>query len=53
MLSQIVPKNFDEASKNKKFINAMNKELDQIEKNKTWDLTPRLLERMSLAQNGY
>ena len=35
MLSQIEPKNFDEASKDKNWINAMNEELDQIEKNKT------------------
>ena len=41
MLSQIESKNFDEASKDKNWINAMNEELDQIEKNKTWELIPR------------
>ena len=35
MLSQIEPNKFEEASKDKSWINAMNEELDQIEKNNT------------------
>ena len=35
------PKNFDEASKHDDWIRAMNEELDQIEKNNTWELVPR------------
>ena len=38
MLSQIEPKKFEEASKDKYWVNAMNEELDQIEKNNTWEL---------------
>ena len=41
MLSQIEPNFFDEASKEKSWIEAMNEELDQIQKKKTWELTPR------------
>ena len=41
MLSQIEPKEFEEASKDKSWVNAMNGELDQIEKNNTWELVPR------------
>ena len=41
MLSQIEPKRFEEAIKDKYWVNAMNEELDQIEKNNTWELVPR------------
>jgi hypothetical protein len=41
LLSKIEPKNFEEASKDKNWVNAMNEELDQIEKNETWELVPR------------
>ena len=41
MLSQIEPKKFEEASKDKNWVNAMNEELDQIERNNTWELIPR------------
>jgi hypothetical protein len=37
----IEPKNFDESSKHDDWIRAMNEELDQIEKNNTWELVPR------------
>ena len=40
-LSMLEPKNFNEASEDKNWIKAMNEELDQIEKNNTWDLVPR------------
>jgi hypothetical protein len=35
------PKNFEEASQKDNWIRAMNEELDQIEKNNTWELVPR------------
>ena len=35
MLSQIEPKKFKEASKDKNWVYAMNEELDQIKKNNT------------------
>ena len=53
MLSQIEPKKFEEANKDKNLVNAKNEELDQIEKNNTWELMPRPTGKMSLAQNGY
>ena len=41
MLSQIEPKKFEESSKDKNWVNAMNEELDQIEKKNIWELIPR------------
>ena len=41
LLSIIEPKNFTEASKSDEWVKAMNQELDQIEKNETWELVPR------------
>ena len=41
MLSQIEPKKFEEASKEKNDVNAMNEELDQIEKNNNLKLIPK------------
>ena len=41
MLSQIEPKKFEEANKDKKLVNAVNEELNQIEKKNTWELMPR------------
>jgi FtsZ-interacting cell division protein YlmF len=40
-LAMTEPKNFAEANKHDDWIRAMNKELDQIEKNNTWELVPR------------
>jgi hypothetical protein len=40
-LSMIEPTNFDEANQHDDWIRAMNGELDQIEKNNTWELVPR------------
>jgi hypothetical protein len=40
-LSKIEPKNFIEASEDKHWIDAMEEELNQIEKNETWELVPR------------
>jgi hypothetical protein len=36
------PKNFNEASKDDHWVKAMNDELDQIEKNNTWEMVHRL-----------
>jgi hypothetical protein len=41
ILSLIETKSFKEARKGKDWIEAMNEELDQIEKNQTWELVPR------------
>ena len=41
MLSVIEPKHFVESMKSKYWIKVMNGELDQIEKNHTWELVPR------------
>jgi hypothetical protein len=40
-ISMTEPKKFDEASQHDDWIRAMNEELDQIEKNNTWELVPR------------
>ena len=40
-LSMIEPKNFDESTKDEDWIRAMNEELNQIEKNNTWEFVPR------------
>jgi hypothetical protein len=37
----VEPKNFNEASKDVNWLKSMNEELDQIEKNDTWELIPR------------
>jgi hypothetical protein len=36
----VEPKNFNEASKEVNWLQLMNEELDQIEKNDTWELVP-------------
>lgn len=41
LISQIEPKSTSEACEDEHWINAMKEELDQIEKNKTWELVPR------------
>ena len=41
LLSTIEPQCFNEASKDKDWVAAMNEELDQIEKNSTWELVLR------------
>ena len=41
LLSIVEPKTFKEACKSEEWISAMNDELDQIEKNQTWELVPR------------
>ena len=39
------PKNFEESSEDEDWIKAMNEELDQIEKNNTWVLVPRPVDK--------
>ena len=39
------PKNFEEASEDEDWVKSMNEELDQIEKNNTWELVPRLTDK--------
>ena len=41
LLPTIEPQCFNESSKDKDWVAAMNEELDQIEKNSTWELVPR------------
>ena len=40
-MSYIEPRSIQEACKDENWVNAMNEELDQIEKNQTWELVPR------------
>jgi hypothetical protein len=40
-ISMLEPKNFSEASKDDHWVKAMNDELDQIEKNNTWEMVHR------------
>ena len=44
-LSMMEPKNFEEASDDEYWVKAMNEELDQIEKNNTWELVPRPVDK--------
>jgi hypothetical protein len=46
LLSTIEPSSFEEANKDEFWIKAMDEELDQIEKNDTWELVPRPRTRM-------
>jgi hypothetical protein len=41
LLSTIETNNFEEANKDKYWVKATDEELDQIEKNDTWELVPR------------
>ena len=42
LISQVEPKTVDEACKDDYWKQAMKEELDQIEKNETWESVPRL-----------
>jgi hypothetical protein len=44
-VSMVEPKNFNEASKDVNWLKSMNEELNQIEKNNTWELVPRLADK--------
>jgi hypothetical protein len=41
LISMLEPKNFNEASTDDHWVKAMNEELDQIEKNNTWEMVQR------------
>ena len=41
LLSYIEPSSIKEACKDENWVNVMNEELDQIEKNQIWELVPR------------
>jgi FtsZ-interacting cell division protein YlmF len=41
-ISMVEPKNFNEASEDVNWLKSINEELDQIEKNDTWECVPRL-----------
>jgi hypothetical protein len=41
LISMLEPKNFNEANKDDHWVKAMNDELDQIEKNNTWEMVQR------------
>eukprot|EP00253_Pinus_taeda_P014397 PITA_14397 len=41
LLATFEPNNFEEASQDEHWVPAMNEELDQIQKNDTWELVPR------------
>ena len=41
LLSIVEPKKFIESIKSDDWVKSMNEELDQIEKNETWELVPR------------
>ena len=40
-MSQVEPTSIKEACKDENWVKSMNEELDQIQKNKTWELVPR------------
>jgi FtsZ-interacting cell division protein YlmF len=44
-ISMVEPKNFNEASKYVNWVKSMNEKLDQIEKNNTWELVPRPVDK--------
>lgn len=49
MLSMIEPKYFHSESQYEHWIKAMNEELDQIEKNQTWELVPRPINKIFIG----
>jgi hypothetical protein len=53
LLSHVEPKSIKESCKDENWIKAMNEELDQIEKNQTWELVPRPKNKNVIGTNGY
>ena len=45
LISQVEPENVDEACKDDYWKQVMKEELDQIVKNETWELVPRIVEK--------
>jgi hypothetical protein len=53
LLSTIEPKYFEEARNDEFWNKAMDEELDQIEKNDTWELVPRPKNKNLIGTNGF
>jgi hypothetical protein len=53
LLSTIEPNWFEEANKDEFWNKAMDEELDQIEKNDTWELVPRPKNKNVIDTNGF
>jgi hypothetical protein len=53
IISLIEPKTFLEARKDEDLIKSMNEELDQIEKNQTWELVPRPKDKNVVGTKQY
>ena len=45
LLAEFEPRNVKDALENESWVEAMNEEIEQIEKNKTWSLVPRPKEK--------
>ena len=45
LLSTVEPRNFEEAKNDENWIKAMEEELSQVEKNDTWELVPRPMDK--------
>ena len=52
LLSSIEPQNVKESCKDECWVKAMDEELEQIEKNNTWELVPRPKDKNVMGQNG-
>ena len=53
LISQVEPKNIDEATKDDHWMKAMKEELKQIIKNDTWELVPRPKDRNVIGTKWY
>ena len=53
LLASFEPRNVKDALENESWTEAMNEEIEQIEKKKIWTLVPRPKDKMWLEQNGY
>ena len=53
LLSSTEPQNMKEACKDEWWVKAMDEELEQIEKNKTWELVPKPKVKNVIGQNGF
>ena len=49
LISQVEPKNTNEACKDDYWKQVMKEELDQIEKNGTWELVPRIVDNIVIG----
>ena len=53
LLADFEPRNVKDALENESWIEAMNEEIEQIEKNKTCTLVPRPKDKNVIGTNGY